>query len=355
VVIMPAGPGTPGPEDLVNTAAAQTVSALGTEIATGRTGTWLPPKAPTITMTPTALPVTATHTITPTATPGPDCNRASFEKDITIEDGSTILPNSVFTKTWELKNAGTCAWNTSYSVIFAGQGIAMGGPANAPILKDGQVKPGETVRVSVTMRSPGEPGDYEGYWSLRSGDGKVFGIGPSGTTPFFVKIHVAGEFSFADHLCSAQWSSGAGDLPCPGTNGDSKGYALPLKNPTLEDNKEREGAGWQTVPQAVANGFIVGKFPAMMVPEHSDFRATLSCAPGESGCYVHFKVTYRVDNGAEQVLGEWNEGTEGGVTEAVADLDAAAGRSTEFFFYVYNVGNPAQSKGLWFNPRIIRN
>jgi hypothetical protein len=70
---------------------------------------------------------------------------------------------------------------------------------------------------------------------------------------------------------------------------------------------------------------------------------------------VHFKVTYSVDNGAEQLLGEWNEGYEGGVTEAVKDLDMVAGRSTMFYFYVNVNGAPDQSKALWFFPRIIKN
>ncbi len=361
VVILPPGPGTPSANDLVNTAAAQTVSALGTEIATGRTGTRVAPKntlsMPTLTLTPNLTPIVTVVTPTPTPTPGLNCNQASFVRDITIPDGSTILPNSTFTKTWELKNTGSCAWDSSYAVVFAGRGNAMSGPASTPLIREGQVKPGETALVSVALRAPGEPGEYEGYWSFRSGNNQLFGIGigQNASAPFYLKIRVASEYSFAEHLCSAKWSSGAGDLPCPGKEGDSQGYILPVKNPTLEDNKQREGLGWLAVPQAVAGGYIVGTFPAVIVPEQSDFRTTLSCAPGADGCYIHLKVTYRIDNGAEQVLGEWNEGYEGGITEAVADLDAAAGRSTVFSFYVYVSSTPSQGKGLWFFPRILRN
>jgi hypothetical protein len=345
--------GTPSEDDYVNTAAAETVSALGTEIASGRTGTVTVPviviKTPTVTLTP--KPKT-THTVTPS---GPECNRATFVRDITIPDGSTILPNSLFTKTWELKNTGTCAWNKTYSVVFAGKGTAMSGAALTQLMADGEVKPGETVFASVSLRAPNEPGEYQGYWNLRAGNDAVFGTGTNGSAPFYVKIRVAKEYSFAEHLCSAQWSSGAGNLPCPGKDGDSHGFVLPLSNPTMEDNQSREGLGWITMAQPVSGGYIVGKFPPVIVPEHSDFRATLSCDPSSSGCYIHFKVTYKVDNGDEQVLDEWNEGYEGGVTEAVKDLDMVAGRSTAFYFYLYVTGTPDQGKGLWFLPRIINN
>lgn len=353
-------PATLSADDRVNTAAAQTVSALATDLASGRrktqTGSNETPKAPTVTLTLTPKPevvAAATRTITPT--PGEDCNRAEFVKDVTIPDGSTILPNSTFTKTWELKNTGSCAWNSAYTVVFAGKGTAMSGAAATSVVREGEVKPGETARVSVTLRAPGEIGEYEGHWMLRSGDNQTFGTGPNGGTPFFVKIRVAKEYVFAEHLCSAQWSSGAGDLPCPGSEGDNKGYVLKLENPTLEDQVQQEGLGWLAAAQPVAGGYIAGKFPAVMVPPHSDFRATLSCAPGVTGCYVRLRVTYRIDNGEEKLLGEWNEGYEGGITQAVADLDEAAGRPTEFIFYVYVSGTADQGKAIWFSPKILEN
>jgi hypothetical protein len=352
--------GTLSANDLVNTAAAKTVSALGTDIASGRNETQAAAhetaKVPTVTLTRSPKPTVVVAKITPSPTPGPDCNRAEFLKDATIPDGSTILPNSVFTKTWELKNTGSCAWTTNYAVVFAGRGTAMSGPASTPVIRDGQVKPGETARVSVSLRAPGESGEYEGYWILRGGDGKTFGTGPGGAGPFYVKIRVAEEYSFAEHLCSAEWSSSAGKLPCPGKEGDSQGFVVPAKDPVMEDNNQHKGLGWLAMPQPVSGGTITGKFPAVIVPDHCDFRATISCAQGAEGCYTRFKVTYRIDNGEEQVLGEWNEGYEGGVTEAVKDLDMTTGRSTSFSFIIQvNGGTPERSKGIWFNPRIIKN
>ena len=169
-----------------------------------------------------------------------------------------------------------------------------------------------------------------------------------------MKINVADEYAFASLACSAEWSTGAGALPCPGTESDAQGYVLLAENPAMEDSQEREGPGLLVFAQPVPGGYIVGKFPPVVVPSEADFRATLGCQPGASGCFVRFRVTYRVDGGNEELLGEWNEGSEGGITNAIKDLDMVGGRSTAFTFYLYVAGSPEQSKGVWFNPRIVK-
>lgn len=351
---------TPNTEERVQTAAAMTVAAMSTKIAGGEHTTL---GAPTLTGTPVPSPTArVTSTVTATPTPGPTatptssepCNQSSFTGDVTIPDGSVLPPNTVFIKTWEIKNSGSCAWDSSYSVIFAGKGNAMGGSASAPILAEGEVKPGETARISVTMRAPDTAGEYEGYWMLRSADKQVFGTGKGGGGAFYVKIQVADSYSFAEQWCSAKWSSGAGELPCPGKDGDPQGYALQVRDPTLEDSVQREGLGLAVAPQPLPGGYIAAAFPPVVVPQEADFRATLGCQVGVVGCYVRFKVTYRVDGSDEQVLGEWNEGYEGGVTEAVKDLDMLAGKPVAFTLYVYVNGTPGLAKAVWFFPRIIR-
>lgn len=344
------GDGEVSKEDRVITAAAQTVSALKTINAPGYTP---PPGSRTNTPTPapTSRPA-QTEKPTSTATPSEPCNRATFEGDATIPDGSTLPPNTRFTKTWLVKNTGSCTWNSGYSVIFSARGDAMGDLASFPLSAD--VKPGETGRISVDLVAPAVIGDYQGYWRLRSDQNQEFGTGANGGGDFFVKIKVAEEYSFARLVCSAEWSSGAGKLPCPGGENGNQGSFSLVENPTLEDGQEHQGPGLLISAQPVAGGFIVAKYPALIVPANADFRATLSCQPGATGCFVRFKVTYRVDNGEETLLGEWNEGYEGGVTTAIKDLDQFAGRSTGFYLYLYVAGAPDQSRGIWFDPRIVK-
>jgi len=60
-------------------------------------------------------------------------------------------------------------------------------------------------------------------------------------------------YDFIDQAASAYWSSGAGNLPFPGSDSDSRGFALYRNNWQLEDNKT-----WtkvlETHPQWVSNG-----------------------------------------------------------------------------------------------------
>lgn len=122
----------------------------------------------------------------------------------------------------------------------------------------------------------------------------------------------------------------------------------------MEDNQKRDGKAIFTMPQPIAGGTIVARFPPVMIPTKADFRTTISCAPNANGCYAHIKVTYQVNNGEEKILGEWNEGFEGGVTEIIKDLNMVQGQATAFNFYITASGTPGQSGIIWFDPRIVK-
>ena len=347
-------------ESIINTAAAQTVAALATR------GPSSPTPAAEGTPAVTETPGAANRTQTPTPAGGPTqaatntpdaaCNQAQFVADLTVPDGMKVMPNARFVKTWALKNTGTCAWTPGYTVVFAGRGTAMTSQPSFPLIQEGEVKPGETANVRIMLAAPGELGIYRGYWMLRSPDDKDFGIGDNGATPFFVEIEVAeGDlYAFVEHLCEADWKTGAGPLPCPGQETDSRGYVVSIENPTMEDNSTHEGFGLITMAEPVPGGYIAGQYPPVVIPQDADFRATISCKPGATACYVRFKVTYRIDNGEEQVLGEWNEGYESQTNFAVKDLDHLTGRLVSFTLYLSVNGPPEQSTGIWLDPRITK-
>jgi len=130
---------------------------------------------------------TPTNTSTPTETPLP-CNLARFVKDVNIPDGKKFDPDENFTKTWRLKNVGSCAWTSGYDVFFDG-GDSMGAPA-AVALTSGTVNPGDTVDVSVDLTAPEDAGTYRGNWKLRDPSDVVFGIENSTSGYFWVEIKV---------------------------------------------------------------------------------------------------------------------------------------------------------------------
>lgn len=53
------------------------------------------------------------------------------------------------------------------------------------------VLPSESVEISVEMIAPQSPGTYQGNWMLANGNDELFGIGPNGNLPFWVRIIVA--------------------------------------------------------------------------------------------------------------------------------------------------------------------
>ncbi len=168
------------------TAAAQTVQA----VVEGQATENVPPPLPATPIPPTAAQPAAT-TAAPTAaaaatpTAANTCNQATFVADVTVPDGSKMTPGKKFTKTWRLKNTGTCSWTTQYALVFA-SGAQMGGPTVQQLTQ--VVNPGETVDLSVELTAPNAAGAYRGYWKLRDANGNVFGL--SNGNAFWVDIKV---------------------------------------------------------------------------------------------------------------------------------------------------------------------
>ena len=140
---------------------------------------------------PTPLPPTVAPTLIPTAvptlvpTPAPDkCTSyaMSYVADLTIPDGTRLSAGQFFTKTWRIKNTGSCGWTTDFSFVFA-SGDQMGGQ-NIRLPKN--VAPGETVDLSVDMYAPATPGNYQGNWQLKTGSN--YAVGPA----IWLKITVPG-------------------------------------------------------------------------------------------------------------------------------------------------------------------
>jgi hypothetical protein len=114
-------------------------------------------------------------------------NRASFVDDVTIRDNTQIEHGSNFVKVWRLRNDGTCIWNRAYTVTFFG-GERMGAPKKISL--PDIIQPGQTIDLSIDLTAPEDPGMYQGFWRLQSGDGELFGIGSEGNRSFWVKISV---------------------------------------------------------------------------------------------------------------------------------------------------------------------
>src|SRR5690606_15913732 len=101
---------------------------------------------------------------------------ARFVKDVSIPDGTCLLPNSPFVKTWRFRNEGDIPWPKGSQLAFIGRNSdQMGGPDYVSIPDSITVNPGDEFDVSVPLKAPSKPGRYLGYWRMREVDGRKFG------------------------------------------------------------------------------------------------------------------------------------------------------------------------------------
>jgi hypothetical protein len=208
---------TPPPSEGPNaayTAAAQTVAVALTQSAQNQVPTATntqagAPPPPVFTSTNTNAPPTIAplNTNTPFPTTTQQCDKAEFVKDVTIPDGTVVPAGSAFTKTWRIKNIGTCTWTPAYTVVYD-HGNQMGGP-NAQALGV-TVSAGQTVDIAVNLVAPTTANEYTGYWKLRNASGVTF-------TQFYanIKVQAASTFAVTSVTYTLSTWSDAGHTNCP--------------------------------------------------------------------------------------------------------------------------------------------
>lgn len=140
---------------------------------------------PTATAQPATQAASPTSIALPAATQVSYCDWAEFVKDVSVPDGSTFSAGETFSKTWRVKNRGTCSWSPDYMLVF-NSGDALGGTTEVRL--PAYVAPGQTVDISVPLTAPAAAGHYVGYWTLRNPAGVLFGSGDKANTPFYVDI-----------------------------------------------------------------------------------------------------------------------------------------------------------------------
>lgn len=360
---------TPLPDEpgMIETVAAATISAHLTEVAGSQpsptatrrapaTSTIAPTAtlAPSSTPLPSATPIPSATTVPPTPVP---CNIAKFEADVTVPDGSRFDPGEAFTKTWRIKNAGTCKWTQDFALIFV-TGDAMSGDA---VSLTREVAPGQSVEISVDLVAPSIPGSYRGNWMLRDDKGGAIGIGgPEKSVWVDIEVGYSEDeqedgvlLNFATSYCSATWESSAGKLDCPGSESAAQGFVKRLDNPALERGKDDEATLW-TNPDKSDGGWIRGTFPPVRVEPGDELIAEIGCLDGFEKCDVVFDVGYYFDGGNLRSLGEWKETYDGETTVIAVDLGPLVGKSVQFVLTVKSNGSASDDAAFWLKPHINR-
>lgn len=248
----------------------------------------------------TATPksILPTASLTPSGpTPTPCIDRATFVDDVTIPDGTYLDPGVSFVKTWRLRNAGTCTWDSAYALVLV-DGERLGGPLAKPL--PGPVAPGETVDLSLTLTAPLDLGTHRGNWQLRNAVGVLFGTGDQADQSVWVEIII-------------------GPTPTPSP---TRTIAAPTPTPTPtpgtwlgEYYANRDLAG---TPNRVRSDldlhFNWGNAAAFDGLPADDFSArwtrTVTLARGTYHFYMHSDDGARVWLDGELILDQWHEASD---------------------------------------------
>ena len=201
----------------VETSIAMTIAALPAGKPANPQGVVINPTA--------TLPPAPLQQDTPTPSPTPlPCHWAKLVSE-NVADGTSININTNFNKSWRIKNIGTCTWNSNYKIVYY-SGSSMGGPASKNF--SGNVAPGETIDLVLSLKAPGTAGTYKGYWHLFGDDNIDFtqskgfwvsinAVSPVG--PFAVtSVHVSAEHETIEGACPLSFHIGADiTVNSPGT------------------------------------------------------------------------------------------------------------------------------------------
>jgi hypothetical protein len=371
---------------LIHTIAAQTVEAQmtldaqsggqgsqnGDSPGTGNQGD--SSMTATLTDTPTATDTQTPQDIdnpAPTATNTPiPCDHITWGKDVTVPDGTDMVPGEIFTKTWRLENSGSCTWTSGYSLAFQ-DGESMGAPANVQ-LTTGTVNPGQEIDVSIVLEAPVDPGTYQSNFKLRSTDGTVFGLG-NNSKPFWVKIDVP-EVSglmldFIATADDADWGSGVEPIEYDGPGDIQLDYGSPVTTTngyvTTQNNIVIEGGGTtgvilETHPKQETDGYIIGRYPKYKVGAGDYIKGRLGfLAEGDGSCgggKAVFQINYTIGDDLDTMtkLDSWKETCDGVLRKILVDLSSIQGKTVRFYLILWADGSPTDDKAIWSSLGVIR-
>ncbi len=186
VVILLSACGAQTPESAINTPSATTPPETNTPQLTS---------TPTSESTPSPESEEITSTPTPTEIPpenAADCiNEAVFVSDVTIPDHSDLNAGQAFTKTWRIRNTGTCIWWSGYTLSHYSEN-ALGAAESVPLPR---TNAGETAEISIDLIAPDVAGTYQGNFVVKNPDGLImkvdndsrlwviFNVGSTAATP----------------------------------------------------------------------------------------------------------------------------------------------------------------------------
>jgi ABC-type amino acid transport substrate-binding protein len=111
----------------------------------------------------------------------PACiNGMAFVADVNLDDKNmtappVMKPNQQFTKTWRVRNSGTCAWDPKFVLAYSYGNRPEAQMGGTQVAVGKAVQPGETVDISANLTAPNVYGVFQGFWTMRDLQNVEFG------------------------------------------------------------------------------------------------------------------------------------------------------------------------------------
>jgi hypothetical protein len=304
---------------------------------------------------------------------GGTCDKAAFISDVNYPDGTNVAAGTAFTKTWRIKNIGSCTWTNQYSLIYV-SGSQMGG--SSPIALTSTVGPNTSFDVSVNLVAPSTAGNYRGYWMLKNQYSQAFGIGYAGDKAWWVEINSVGsspaptatpvptatpgsgtgvfngDFTIDPDL--AAWSDSVGTITLGGTASAGTVAKLTGISGVQGTKMEDETTSYQNSLLFMPNtsGYVRGIYPNYTVQSGDIFKATIGCQFGASACDVKYKVGYKVGGTITYFADEFNEAYDGMTRNISISLNPIAGQTVQLVIEVLSNGANTDDEAIWLAPRV---
>ncbi|WKZ34951.1 MAG: NBR1-Ig-like domain-containing protein [Anaerolineales bacterium] len=110
-----------------------------------------------------------------------------------------LAAGTAFIMSWVVQNSGTCVWNDGYRMVFR-SGERLTQADSLPVMPVGyEVRPGESLTITVQMTAPSAPGEYESSFSLADAAGEnALNVGVLTTvgTPSSGKLSAPGDLRY---------------------------------------------------------------------------------------------------------------------------------------------------------------
>jgi hypothetical protein len=98
-------------------------------------------------------------------------NKAVFIEHETFRPGTEVVPGQALHKLWRVRNNGDTTWINGFTLAYVeGDRLTEAESVAVPV-----TEPLKTVRLTLPLEMPEEPGSYRAVWKLRDPEGNFFG------------------------------------------------------------------------------------------------------------------------------------------------------------------------------------